>query len=128
MKTQKIANLLNSSENEYSKFATKKWYIIDSETKGNYLHENKIKFLTNSLESDAYILVAGNIAVEGADNNAKVSFENCAPFRKCRTEIKETFIDEAEHINITMPMHNLIEYSDIILILQEVYGSLKEMK
>ena len=25
METQKIVNLLNSSENEYSKFATKKW-------------------------------------------------------------------------------------------------------
>ena len=24
----------------------------------------------------------------------------------------ETFIDEATHINITMPMYNLIEYSD----------------
>ena len=35
-----------------------------------------------------------------------------APFEKCRTEINETFIDEAEHINIAMPMYNLIEYSD----------------
>ena len=35
METQKIVNLLNNSENEYSKFATKKWYIIDSESKGN---------------------------------------------------------------------------------------------
>ena len=26
METQKIVNLLNNSENEYSKFATKKWY------------------------------------------------------------------------------------------------------
>ena len=50
METQKIANLLNSSENEYSKFATKKWYIIDSETKCGYSHENPIKFLTSSLE------------------------------------------------------------------------------
>ena len=24
----------------------------------------------------------------------------------------ETFIDEAEHINIAMPMYNLTEYSD----------------
>ena len=38
--------------------------------------------------------------------------ENCAPFRKCRTEINDTFTDEAEHINIVMPMYNLIEYSD----------------
>ena len=36
METQKITNLLNSSENEYSNFATKKWYIIDSKSKGNY--------------------------------------------------------------------------------------------
>ena len=62
METQKIVNLLNGSDNENSKFATKKWYIIDNESKGNYSHENPIKFLTNSLESslcdysDAYIL------------------------------------------------------------------------
>ena len=62
--------------------------------------------------SDAYVLVTGNIAVAGADNNTKVPFKNCAPFRKCRTEINETFIDEVEHINIAMPMYNLIEYSD----------------
>ena len=30
METQKIENLLNSTNNENSKFATKKWYIIDS--------------------------------------------------------------------------------------------------
>ena len=118
METQKIVNLFNNSENEYSKFLTKNFYVIDSETKGNYSHENPIKFLTSSLESslcdysDGYILVTWNIAVEGANDNTKVSFKNCTPFRKCRTEINETFIDEAEHINITMPMYNLIEYSD----------------
>ena len=31
METQKIVNLLNGSDNENSKFATEKWYIIDSE-------------------------------------------------------------------------------------------------
>ena len=118
METQKIINLLNSTENEYSKFATKKWCVIDSESKSNYSHENPIKFLTNSLESsicdysDAYILVTGNINVVGGNNNTKVAFKNCSPFRKCRTEINETFIDEADFINITMPMYNLIEYSD----------------
>ena len=51
METQKIANLLDSSENEFSKFATKKWYVTDSETKGGYPHKNPIKFLTSSIES-----------------------------------------------------------------------------
>ena len=118
METKKIVNLLNSSENEYSKFATKQWYIIDSETKGGYSHENPIKFLISSLESslcnysDAYVLVTGNTTVIGGADNTKVAFKNCAPFRKCRTEINETFINEAEHINIAMPVYNLIEYSD----------------
>ena len=44
METQNIINLLNGSHNENSKFATKKWYFIDSESKGSYSHENLIKF------------------------------------------------------------------------------------
>ena len=111
-------NLLNNSENEYPKFSTKKWYVIDSESKGNYSLENPIKVLTNSLEScicdysDAHILVTGNINITGGNNNTKVAFKNCSPFRKCRTEINETFIHEADFINIIMPIYNLIEYSD----------------
>ena len=82
METQKIVNLLNSSENEYSNFATKKWRVIDSESKGVYSHENQIKFLTSLLESspcdysDAYVLVTGNIAVVGAGDNTKIAFKN----------------------------------------------------
>ena len=52
METQKIVNLLNGSDNENSKFATKKWYVIDSESKGNCSDENEIKFLTSSLETN----------------------------------------------------------------------------
>ena len=51
METQKITNLLNGFDDENSKFATKKWYIIDNESKGNYSHKNPIKFLTKSIES-----------------------------------------------------------------------------
>ena len=52
--------------------------------------------------------------ITATPNNAatQVVFKNCAPFEKCRTEINETFIVEADFINITMPMYNLIEYSD----------------
>ena len=106
----------------------KKWYIIDSESNGNYSKDEEIKFLTRSIESslcdysDAYILVTGNITVKrrnAADTAdialgaiTQVVFKNCAPFEKCRTEINETFVDEADFINITMPMYNLIKYSD----------------
>ena len=103
METQKITNLLNGSDNENSKFVTKKWYVINSELNGVYSHDNEIKFLTNSLESNlctysgGYILVTGNITVVGPDDNTKVAFKNCAPFRKCRTEINKTFVHDAEH-------------------------------
>ena len=118
MEIQKIVNLLNNTENEFSKIGTKKWYIIDSESEGNYSHEKLIKLLTNSLESrlcdysDAYILVSGNITVTPNNAATQVIFRNCAPFEKCRTEINETFVDETDFINITIPMYNLIEYSD----------------
>ena len=87
-----------------TKFATKKW------SKGNYSHENPIKFLTSSSESnlcdysDAFILVAGNItvtraiaAVAEANPQGKqplnaatpVAFKNCASFEGTRTEIND---------------------------------------
>ena len=110
--------MLNDSNNENSKFAPKKWYVIGSESKSNYSQKNPIKFLTSSLESnlcdysDAYILVTGNITATPNNAATQVVFKNCAPFEKCRTEINETFVDETDFINITMPMYNLIEYSD----------------
>ena len=118
METQKIINLLNDSSNEESKFATKKWYVIDSQTtKGKYKPDNTIKFETETIKSslcdysDAFILVTGNITVD-ANNNTDVAFKNCAPFSTCTTKINDVFVDEANHIYIAMPMYNLIEYSD----------------
>ena len=91
-----IVNLLNGSDNENSKFATKKWYIIDREANGNYSKDEEIKFLTRSIESslsdysDAYILVTRNIAVKKRNNAntnniditraTQVAFKNCTPF------------------------------------------------
>ena len=127
--SQNCHNHINNGNTKYCKFVKrfwqwklkirdKKWYVIDSKSRGNYSEKNQIKFLTKSLESslcdysDAYISVTGNMTVTGGDANTKVAFKNCAPFRECRTEINETFVDNAEHINIAMPMYNLIEYSD----------------
>ena len=101
METQKIVNLLNNFDIENSKFAAKKWYVIDKESNGKYSKDDPITFLKKSLESnlcdysDTYILVTGNITV-----------------KNCRTEINGTFVENADFINITMPMYNLIEYSD----------------
>ena len=70
METQKMVILLNSPKNEYFKFATKKWYVMDSESNGGYSKDSPIKFLTKSIESslcnysDAYIVITGDIAVK----------------------------------------------------------------
>ena len=69
---------------------------------------------------DAYMLVKGNITVyntAAADTNAnntnkKVIFNNCAPFINCISKINNTQIDNAEYIDIVVPMYNLIEYSE----------------
>ena len=72
--------------------------------------------------SNAYILVKGKIAITGAgdyaaarqtdERNKGVIIKNCAPFINCKSEINNTEIDNAEDIDIVMPMYNLIEYSD----------------
>ena len=114
METQKIINLLNVSDNKNSKFAAKKWHIIDSESKGNYSYKNPITFLTKSMESslcdysDGYILVTGSIRITRSNQNVKVAFKNYAPFKDCRTEINDTFADYADFNDIAVPMYNLI--------------------
>ena len=45
----------------------KNWFIIDSESKGNYSKDEETKFLSRSIESglcDVYILVTGNTVVK----------------------------------------------------------------
>ena len=84
--------------------------LLTAKHHSTFSEDDPVKFLTKSIESDAYILVTGNITSGG--NETKAAFKNCAPFRKCRTEINETFVDESEDINIAMPMYNLIGYSD----------------
>ena len=126
MECQKIANLLDTTSNQPSKFRTRNWVEINDDIRGAYSFDKQIRFKTAMLRSsfchygDAYILVEGNITVnntaaEGfaANNPAKkVIFKNCAPFTNCISKINNTQIDNAEYIDIVMPMYNLIEYSD----------------
>ena len=41
METQKIVNLLNDTDNESSKFATRKWYVINDQSNGEYGEGNE---------------------------------------------------------------------------------------
>ena len=123
METQKIVNSLTESNNKSSKFATRKFYIINDQNNGKYGRGNEndstIKFETNVIKpnlcdySDAYILVTGDIKV--ADTNAEntnVPFKNCALFTRCVTHINDEHVETVKNLDIIMPMHNLIEHSD----------------
>ena len=128
MEYQKIANLLDNTLDQPSKFRTKNWVEINDESEESYSTGSDIKFKTTMLRSnlcdyaDAYILVKGTITITGAGNddaakrlderNKGVIFKNCAPFTKCISRINNTDIDNAQDIDIVMPMYNLIEYSD----------------
>ena len=126
MEYQKIANLIDDTPNQQSKFRTRNWVEINGESRGKHNVNSQIKFKTIMLKSslcdysDAYILVKGpitvnNTAAPGAaanNTNRKVIFKTCAPFTNCISEINNTQIDNAKDIDIVMPMYNLIEYSD----------------
>ena len=114
MQHQKILNLLNEAND--SKFVTRKWNIVNDQSNANYDAGNETVFNTEVLKSnlchynDAYILVRGNITIIG-HQVTQAAFKNCAPFTKCITKIDGTTIDDAEDLDIVMPMYNLIEYS-----------------
>ena len=122
METQKIVNLLNDTDNESPKFATKKWYVIYDQNNIGYGEGNEndssIKFETKVIKSnlwnypDAYFLVTGDITVVGINADTNLAFRKCAPFTKCVTHINDEHIDTAENLDIIMPMYNLIEYSE----------------
>ena len=99
MEHQKILNLLNEAND--SKFVTRKWNIINDESKSSYDATNEITYNTEILKSnlcdynDAYILLSGNITVVAAPIR-QVAFKTCAPFTKCIPKTGKTTIDDAE--------------------------------
>ena len=126
MENQKIINLLDKIDTDSKHFATKKWYIINDEKNTNYGvnkdtgadNPDTIKYDTRVLKPnlcdyvEAYILIDGTIRAAAADSNTRLALKNCAPFSKCNLEINDEHVDTAENLDITMPMYNLIEYSD----------------
>ena len=114
METQKTVNLLSKSDNESSKFTTKKWNDIHDQNGTDYGEGNEngtsIKFVTKNIKSslcdysDAYILVTGDITAADDDADTDIAFKNCAPFTKCIIHINDKHIDTAENIGITMSM------------------------
>ena len=56
------------------------------------------------------ILVRGGISIV-AVHATQVAFKNWVPFTKRITKIEGTAKDDAEELDLVMPMYNLLEYS-----------------
>ena len=118
VETQKNGNLLNDSDNESSKFAIRKWYIINDQNNEQYGRGNEttIKYETKIIRpnlcdySDAYILVTGDVTVENVPADSNVAFKICVPFTRYGTHINDEHVETAGNLDIIM--YNLIQNSD----------------
>ena len=54
---------------------------------------------------------AANTANDNAFDEKKLVFKNIAPFINCVSKINGVKIDNAEDLDVVMPMYNLLEYS-----------------
>ena len=141
MEFRKIINSLDtiSDNKDLPKFVTKKWVEVYDQSQENYNPNKEIKIKTSMLRSDlcdfsdAYIVAKGNITVtkktfttddieapnatatNTANDNAfgekKLVLKNNAPFINCISKIIGVKIDNAEDLDVVMPMFNLLEYS-----------------
>ena len=120
MDYDKMNNLLGSQSEKLSKFVTREHVRVNS-LSNTYNENRSIRFKTPTLRSDlcnytdAYILINGTIEVEGANprdrQNRPVILKNNAPFISCITKINGELIEDAEDLDIVMPIYNLLEYS-----------------
>ena len=128
MEYQKINNLLGSTPDKVPKFITKKCIEVNNQSGKSYSANKQIRFKTSMLRSDlcnyseTYILVKRVITVkapnENSDNDAikainiedkrnrPLSFKNNAPFISCISKINNELIENAEDLDIVMPMYN----------------------
>ena len=120
MEYEKINKLLGNESENLSKFVTREYVRVNSLS--NTYNENKsIRFKIPMLRLDlcdyvgAYILVTGTITVTGNHprdrQNRPLILKNNVPFISCITRINGELIEDADYLDIVMPMYNLLEYS-----------------
>ena len=122
MEFQKIASFLDTaSDDKYlPRFVTKKWIEVNDRSGENHNVSKEIRIKKSMLRSDlcdfsdVYIVLKGTITVTDPNNakrNKAVAFNNNATFINCISKINGVKIDNAEDLDVVMPMYNLLEYS-----------------
>ena len=90
------------------RFVTKKYIEVYGQSGGNYIVNKEIRIKTSMLRfalcdfNDAYIVVKGNITLEGENDankrNKSLEFKNNAPFTNCISKINGVKVDNAEDL------------------------------
>ena len=122
MEYQKITNLLGNIPDKVPRFITKKWIEVHNQSGETYNTNKQIRFKTSMLRSDlcdfsdTYIVVKGIVTVSADERdrdkmNRQVILKNNAPFISCISKINGVLIENAEDLDVVMPMYNLLEYS-----------------
>ena len=119
--------MLNTTLDEVPRFITKKWVEVGDQpgsTDDRYKPNKQIIFKASILQSDlcefsdTYIVVKGDITLTKTNTrrftetrNRFLAFKNNAPFTNCILKTSNVLNDNAEDLDIVMPMYNLLEYS-----------------
>ena len=120
MEYQKITNLLDTTSDNVTRFITKKWVEVHEQScsaEDKYKPSKQIRFKTSMLRSDlcdfsdAYIVAKGTITLTKINGrgiidirNKFLALKNNAPFSNCISKINNALIDNAEDIDVVMPM------------------------
>ena len=109
--------MLDTTSDNVPRFVTEKWVEVHDQlgsAKDRYKPSKQIRFKTSMLRSDlcdfsdAYIVVKGTITVAGGGNSSRknrpLAFKNNAPLIGCILKINNTLIDNAEDLDVVMPM------------------------
>ena len=122
MEYQKITNLLGNISDKVPRFIAKKWIEISDQSEGAYNINKQIRFKKSMLRSDlcdysdAYIVVERIVTVSADERdrdemNRKIILKNNSPFISCISKINGVLVENAEDLDVVMPMYNLLEYS-----------------
>ena len=127
MEYQKITNFLGTALDEVPRFIAKKWVKVHDQSGSaddRYKPSKQIRFKTPTLRSDicdfsdTRIVVKGDITLTKTNTrgfvdtrNRLLAFKNNAPFTNCISKINIALIDNAEDLDIVIPMYNLLECS-----------------
>ena len=122
MEFQKITNFLDttSDDKDLPGFVTKKWVKVYDQSEKSYYVNKEIIIKTPMLRSDlcdfpdVYIVVEGDLTITESNNvkrNKSVAFKNNAPFINCISKINGIKIDNAEGLDVVMPMFHWLEYN-----------------